>query len=570
MKELETSYSLPLRTWAHNTIIDALVYASQSGNGFNFYNDKIELTDVVTYKALLDSSYASSRLLKEKLSGNSVAIFAETSSDFVRIFLGCQFIKVLACPVSFQIFSVKHNDYVKNFFNKLLLIGIDTFVVPDEYLQFLAEQTKEFAEKITIYPYSTFIENNVDVEYNHDCYEGFNKDEDAYIQLTSGSTSLPKALLFSQKNLAVNIKEVHRDGMALTLADRSLCWLPFSHSIAMVGFMIGSIYCHRTIDFFSPADFLKNPLMWLELISRHKVTLTCCPSFGYQMLLDKFPSIPEDKHYDLSSLRSMGIGGDMVKSRLLSDFSACFKKYGFEQRMFNPCYGLTESTLAIAHHPLLAETIIKSVNVDGGAREVVCSGLPHNSFDVLILNNEDKESRPNEIGEILVSGPAIVERELSGNLLPMKMINGKNYLDTGDLGFLDENGYLYVTGRKKDIVIVRGKNISLVEIDELVSHEIALFSEKSAAFIKHLSIFMDDPNYHSDKVLLIVETSDREKTASKFNDIKNKLKVMLSIDLELVCVAQDFISLTSSGKFSREETKQKLLNEYKTGRGQHE
>lgn len=572
MIALQSNPALPLITESHNTIIDALVYAAKSGNGFNFYNDRVELTDVITYQELLDSSYASSHLLKDKLKSNTVAIFADTSADFLKIFLGCQFIKVLACPVSFQIFSVKHNDYVKRFFDKLLGIGIDTFVVPDAYVQFLHEETKAFADKITVYPYSMFINRDNDVEYNHDNYEGFKQDESAYIQLTSGSTSLPKALLFSQKNIATNIKEIHRDGLRLSVTDRSLCWLPFSHSIAMFGFMVGSIYCHRTVDFFSPADFMKNPLMWVDLITLNKITLTCSPSFGYQMVLDAYAALEnkDEKHYDLSSLKSMGIGGDITKIQLLESFTECFKPYGFKEQMFNPSYGLTETTLAVSHLPVQSDIVTKSVTINGVDKVLVSAGFIHKSFHTLILNREGQPCKPNEIGELWVSGPAVIEKELSGESLSIQEFDGKNYLDTGDLVFLDENNYLYITGRKKEIVIVRGKNISLVEIDELVSREIAALNASKDGFIKFISIFIDDSNFHSDKVVVVVETENKEKTVREFESIKNKLKVLLSIDVELVCVEQGFISLTSSGKTTREETKQKLLDSYKASRGQNE
>lgn len=577
MIALQSNPTLPLMTDSHNTIIDALVYASKSGNGFNFYNDRVELTDVITYKELLDGSYASSLLLKEKLfnngvSNDSVAIFAETSADFLRIFLGCQFIKVLACPVSFQIFSVKHNDYVKRFFEKLLGIGINTFVVPDSYVQFLQEETKAFADKITVYPYSAVINRDSDIEYDHSTYDGFKQDESAYIQLTSGSTSLPKALLFSQKNIATNIKEIHRDGLRLSVYDRSLCWLPFSHSIAMFGFMVGSIYCHRAVDFFSPADFLKNPLMWIELISRNKITLTCAPSFGYQMVLDAYAALDnkDEKQYDLSSLKSMGIGGDITKIQLLENFTECFKPYGFEENMFNPSYGLTETTLAVSHLPVLSDIVTKSVTINGVDKVLVSAGFIHKSFKARILNKEGNPCQPNEIGELWVAGPAVIEKELSGDSLAIRQMDGINYLDTGDLVFLDENNYLYITGRKKEIVIVRGKNISLVEIDELVSREVTLLDDNKETFTKFVSIFIDDANFHSDKVVIVVETHDKDKTELEFSTIKNKLKVLLSIDIELVCVEQGFISLTSSGKISREETKQKLLDSYRASRGQNE
>jgi fatty-acyl-CoA synthase len=289
-------------------------------------------------------------------------------------------------------------------------------------------------------------------------------------QLTSGSTGAPKAVEISHGNLVANAKAL-RDSLELDIdTDVMASWLPLSHDMGMVIFVCMSMQLGIETVVIPPEQFLKRPLVWAELISKHRATITAGPNFAYSVLA-RVLERADPGCIDLSSLRIALNGAEPIHHRDMTAFTAVGARFGLRPTALVPAYGLAEATLAVslasAHdqaiidhisRPALAEAHrAQPIPTDApDAQHVVCVGVPVTGLELRISRNGTALA-PRQIGAIELRGPMIAENYLtSDGVLPLAT-NG--WFDSGDLGYLDEQGRLYVCGRTKDLIVLAGRNL---------------------------------------------------------------------------------------------------------------
>lgn len=290
-------------------------------------------------------------------------------------------------------------------------------------------------------------------------------------QLTSGSTGLPKAVEISHRNLASNTAAL-RDGLRLEIdADVMVTWLPLAHDMGMIAFLCLPMQLGVGTVIVTPEEFLRRPMTWVELISKHRGTITSGPNFAYSILARHLPRA-NPAEIDLSSLRIAVNGAEPINHRDVADFVAAAAPFGLRPSALMPGYGLAEATLTAAlgdaDEPALIEAVSRravtyahraeAVAFDSAdAQHVVCVGHPVTGMDVRIVCGRNTLGI-REIGAIELRGPAVANnyRTVDG-VVPLSGDDG--WFDTGDLGYLDEQGRLYVCGRTKDLIVFAGKNL---------------------------------------------------------------------------------------------------------------
>ncbi|HKU37743.1 MAG TPA: beta-ketoacyl synthase N-terminal-like domain-containing protein, partial [Polyangiales bacterium] len=301
-------------------------------------------------------------------------------------------------------------------------------------------------------------------------------DDPCLLQYTSGSTSTPKGVAVSLRQLSANVVAI-RDWTGLTAGDELVTWLPPYHDMGLVGGIFLPLYVGMPTTVIAPDAFLRSPLRWLQAISDRRAAATMAPNFAFELCVRRIPEA-QRAALDLSSLRVVCNGSEPVRAATLEAFERAFAVSQFDPQAFLPCYGLAESTLFVAGRP--RRRPLHVVAVDSRALEknrglraeasapstrLVSCGVPPASSRLRIVDPETRRVLPDgSVGEIWVAGESVAlgywnrpsETQATFRAQPLDSDEGP-FLRTGDLGFLLE-GELFVTGRLKELIIVRGQN----------------------------------------------------------------------------------------------------------------
>jgi acyl-CoA synthetase (AMP-forming)/AMP-acid ligase II/acyl carrier protein len=309
----------------------------------------------------------------------------------------------------------------------------------------------------------------------------------AFLQYTSGSTSVPKGVMLSHQNLLHNAALI-RQAFGNTSESNAVFWLPLHHDMGLIGGVIQPIYCGGSCTLLAPAAFLQRPLLWLETISRRRATVSGGPDFAFDLCARKIK--PEDREgLDLSSWQVAFLGAEPIRAQTLERFEEAFAPCGFRRESFFPCYGLAEATLMVSGGP--RQTAPTVIHVRGAAlarhrvqdiarsnpasRPLVACGESLPGQRVAIVDPETLLAcKDEEVGEIWVRGPSVAcgyysRPEATTTAFRAYLADTREgpFLRTGDLGFL-RDGRLFVTGRLKDLIIIRGRNFYPEDIEQSV------------------------------------------------------------------------------------------------------
>ncbi|MDZ5457372.1 non-ribosomal peptide synthetase [Azohydromonas lata] len=305
----------------------------------------------------------------------------------------------------------------------------------------------------------------------------------AFLQYTSGSTSAPKGVMVTHGNLMANERAIH-EGLGIGSADRFGVWSPLFHDMGLIGGLLQPFYSGIPCVLASPRYFLERPVRWLEMISRYRVTISGGPDFAYRLCVDRVKDA-QLEGLDLSSWRVAYTGAEPVRHDTMDAFIARYASVGFDAAAVYPCYGLAEATLFVTGGRRGSGMVVSRFDGDAlAARQVACAaegaalvgcGRVPSGHDVRIADPETGvPATPQAIGEIWAAGPSMAagywnQPEQTAQTFVER--DAQRWLRTGDLGFV-HGGQLFVTGRLKDMIIVRGHNLYPQDIERVVEDEV--------------------------------------------------------------------------------------------------
>ncbi len=387
----------------------------------------------------------------------------------------------------------------------------------------------------------------------------------AVLQYTSGSTGQPKGVMLTHANLVRNCEMISE----LFEANHSaigVSWLPMYHDMGLVGGVLSPMSMGASMVLMSPMSFLQRPVRWLRAISKYRANTSGGPNFAYQLCVDKVTE-EELQGLDLSSWQLAFNGAEPVRASTLEQFSHKFASVGFTHQSHFPCYGMAETTLIVTGGPRQSPPVIKHFDARRlGARMVHrldeptndtrslvgCGRATHNAV-LLIVDTLTKRSLPeNEIGEIWVNSPSVGngywgKDEISSETFHAYTDDGQGpFLRTGDLGFWSE-GQLFVAGRVKDLIIVRGVNRYPQDIEQTVEECHESISSSAAA------AFADDAG---PRERLIITVEVQRSLEDDWNPVVQAIRRSVTQSHELppdavVLVRHSSLPRTSSGKIQR-------------------
>lgn len=506
--------------------------------------------------------------------GDRALLLYPAGLEFVAAFFGCLYAGVLAVPVT----PPRHNR-------------------PDERLRNIAQDaeptvvltTSELREKsignpelAPALPASRWLATDSLPLHLADHWREtpVSRADLAFLQYTSGSTGQPKGVMVTHDNLLHNeqwITEAFGHDEATIVAG----WLPFFHDMGLVGNLLQPLYIGRPVILMAPIDFLQKPIRWLQMISRYRATTSGGPNFAYDLCVQK--TTPEQRAgLDLSSWTLAFNGAEPIRAATLQNFARHFAPFGFRLEALYPCYGMAEATLFITGaekakppklQPVLASLLeqnqvrLTSPDLDD-ARTLVGCGKIRPGIDLRIVDPERHIAlAPGTVGEIWLAGPSVAAgywqqpaatATTFGATLaaPPGVPDEGPFLRTGDLGFIAD-GELYITGRLKDLIIIRGRNHYPQDLEATVaaSHA-ALRAGGGAVFTAEVA--------GAERLVVVQEVERTHLRQLDMATIVSAIRTAVArehdLQVQVICLLRPLsIPKTSSGKIQRQRCRQLLL-----------
>lgn len=395
----------------------------------------------------------------------------------------------------------------------------------------------------------------------------------AFLQYTSGSTSAPKGVVVSHGNLLENLEMIRR-ALGHSRRSKHVCWMPLHHDMGLILNVLEAFYLGAGCALMAPVAFLQRPLTLLKAICELGAEVAGGPNFGFDLCVTRFRA-EEMRGVDLSGWRVAINGAEPVRAQTLRKFAATFEPFGFRLSAFNPCYGMAEATLLISGRQRGVGVVIRTVDRaalqagriaaavrDLDAAPIVGCGEALDGEEIAIVDPQTKHRLAVDcVGEIWVRGPHVAggywRNAAASNETFAGQIDeeeGLAWLRTGDLGFMNADGELFVTGRIKDLIIVRGANHYPQDIEYTVqATDPCLRAGYGAAFAALASS-------GDERVVIVQEVERSHRARIDVAEIADRIREAMVEEhglavLDVVLLEPGTIPKTTSGKIRRRMAK---------------
>jgi fatty-acyl-CoA synthase len=381
-----------------------------------------------------------------------------------------------------------------------------------------------------------------------------------FLQFTSGSTSAPRGVRVTHGSLWANAHAIMVDGLHASSDDRGVSWLPLYHDMGLIGFVMAPLVTRTPVTFISTLDFLKRPDVWVRTLSEDRGTISFGPNFGYALTARRTASTDG---LDLSAVRVLGCGAEPIQPDAIDSFFERFADAGLKRRSFLSCYGLAETTLAVTFAGMDDELKVDQLELEAEPTDedasglhllehrvpVVSCGRPLPRHHVSILGEHGEPLPGGRVGEVFVEGPSVT----GGYWNDEEATNGvfvDGGVKTGDLGYMLE-GELYVTGRLKDTLIVRGRNFDPTPIEVAAGRVRGVRMGNVAAFCVAGDL--------TEQIIVAAECREGNLETIESEIVRAvQRQVGLTVS-EVVLIEPGSLPKTTSGKLQRSATRDQYL-----------
>jgi fatty-acyl-CoA synthase len=557
-----TQDSLPRRFSDFATLGEALDYAAQGQRGLNFHDMRGKLARPYPYSEMReDALNMAYRLISHGVrKDDRIALVAETGPDFAALFFGCVYAGAWPVPLPLPTSFGGKESYVDQLSVQLKSCDPKILFFPAE----LADMANDAARACNV--------EGIDWESFSDRaalkseLPSAQTDEICYLQYSSGSTRFPHGVAVTHNALLNNLS-AHSHGMEVTENDRCVSWLPWYHDMGLVGCFLSPVANQVSTDYMKTEDFARRPLAWLDVISAADGTvISYSPTFGYDICARRVSSQTHvSDRFNLAKWRLAGNGADMIRPDVMHAFVDAFGDAGFKASSFLPSYGLAETTLAVSIMPPgegIQVELVEETELTGhpGApdrpiryRAIVNCGRAVKDMTIEIRDENRKPLADKTIGKVWCTGPSLMKEYFRDQeSTDACLVDG--WLDTGDMGYLS-NGYIYIVGRAKDMIIINGKNHWPQDIEWAVEQLPGFKAGDIAAFSVTTPGGEETP-----AVLVQCRTTDEAERAKLREQIRDKVRSVTGMNCVVELVPPRTLPRTSSGKMSRAKARNLYLS----------
>lgn len=570
LETLLAPYDPPTTSLVHR--LRYWIEAQPDALAFGFLSDG-ESVDTQWSYAQLDrrARAVASRLQQQRLGGQRALLLYQPGLDFVAGFLGCLYAGVIAIPA----FPPRRNRNM----GRIQAIADDATAAAALTTDDVAGRTMSLLDKRSALRDLDWVATDTIDEHEAATWEPVEVDPDqlAFLQYTSGSTGAPKGVMLSHRNIMHNCAlitgafEAGRDAIGVS-------WLPTYHDMGLVGGVLNPIFCGRPSLLMSPMLFLQKPIRWLRAISDHGVTISGGPNFAYDLCTNKITD-EQLEGIDLSTWTLAFNGAEPVRQETLERFTRRFAPYGFRRQAFYPCYGMAETTLLVTggskrKPPVVrcfdgsaldeGRVIVAAPDGDRGRYAVSCGRALPDEEVVIVDADTGTRLREGRVGEIWIHSDSVGEGywnkpEATEETFQARLSDDprRPYLRSGDLGFFHD-GELFVTGRIKDLIIVRGVN--------RYPQDIEMTAERADPRVRSGATAAFAVDVQGRERLVIVCEVERTGEDSDWDEIILAIRREVTTEHELppdgvILVRSGSIPKTSSGKIQRHACRQSFLDD---------
>lgn len=559
------------------TVNDYLLRAGRRPDGGLRFVDRGEQATWVSWGEVRERALevAAGLLAAGAGKGDRVALVFPTGADFFAAFFGALLAGAVPVPLYPPVRLGRLQEYVSRTTRMLAAAGARVVLADARVKRFLGEAVAAAGPPLGCrtlgeLPAGGAAAGVAAMAAMAALPSGPRPDELALIQFSSGTTVAPKAVALSHRAVVAQTEILSgcwsdREGLRHSCAS----WLPLYHDMGLIGCVFPALARDATLTLLPPELFVARPALWLRAISRYGATISPAPNFGYSLCLTRVADA-DMEGVDLSCWRAALNGAEPVAPGVLRAFTRRFARWGLSPTALTPVYGLSEAALAVTFSALdqpcrsgwydreaLAEERVAR-RVSAGAlsglpdrgQEIVSVGRPLPGFRLSVRDPEGRELPPGRVGRLWVSGPSLMQGYF-GDPVGTARILRDGWLDTGDLGFLDD-GELYLTGRAKDLIVLRGRNHSPAEIEQAVD---ALPGARAGCAVAVSWL----PDGAPGEVLALFVERSRRASAAELAALPDACRgavlaaTGLAID-RLELLAPGTLPRTSSGKLQRSET----------------
>ncbi len=554
----------PRRLADFATIGDALDYAANGNRGLNFHDARGTLTQAYSYAELRDDALArAKRFVALGIKPDDrIALVAETGPEFAACFFGAVYAGAWPVPLPLPTSFGGRESYIDQLGVQLKSCDPALLLYPLELADFCAEAGRKAGVA------SRDWESVANIEPVDADLPSAEPEDIAYLQYSSGSTRFPHGVAVTHRALLDNLRS-HGVGLEVQASDRVISWLPWYHDMGLVGCFLSPIAMQMSVDYLKTEDFARRPLAWLDMITRNPGTsLSYSPTFGYDICSRRMSSQTRAKdRFDLSRWRIAGNGADMIRPEVMQAFVDSFAEAGFHASAFCPSYGLAEATLAVSLMPPgegIRLELVEEHELSGCApgdadrprryRAVVNCGRPVYGMEIEIRRADGDVLPDRGIGKVHVRGASVMHSYFRDEESTRAVLAPDGWLDTGDMGYLS-NGYIFIVGRAKDMIIINGRNYWPQDIEWAVEQLPGFKSGDIAAFA-----ITGPSGEETPAVLVHCRVSDPEERGRLRNDIRERIHAITGIRPVVELVPPRTLPRTSSGKLSRTKARNLYLS----------
>jgi acyl-CoA synthetase (AMP-forming)/AMP-acid ligase II len=548
--------------------------AAEQGDerAYVFLPDRGGERPVLTFAALYARARAVARHLAERgAAGERAALLFPPGLEFITAFFGCLLAGIIAVPM-----MIPRRDSRRDASRAILADCRPRFAMTTREL--LEASRPDLRDRLAdTGALWVFSEDVPAATGNDEPLASVRRDDIAFLQYTSGSTSTPKGVIVSHGNLIDN-SEMIRIAFANTRRSTYVSWVPLYHDMGLVLNVLQSLYIGALCVLMAPVTFLQRPLAWLRAIDEFRGEVAGGPNFAFDHCVARYRAA-EMEDIDLSSWKLAFNGAEPVRAGTIERFAAVFTRHGFTATAPYPAYGMAEATLLISGGRRGAEPVCKPVSRaalqarrielprhGGDGQVLVGCGRPLAGEEIAVVDAQNRRCAANEIGEVWVRGPHVAQGYWRNPEATRASFAGRiagedcgNWLRTGDLGFLDEAGELFITGRIKDLIIIRGINHHPHDIEHTVENcHPALRRHGGAAFA-----VADESG--EERLVVVQEVERGWRHRGDLSEIVGTIRAAVTREHDLapyriVLIRPGTLPQTTSGKIQRSRTRQLWLS----------